>query len=558
VIGIISEDTDGFAVREFFQLFKTQWEKYVPGRSYDLVISTAGEIPPGLNSGVIAIYSSTKSLIDSEIGTHVRGSKQGVWPEFQGVKFPLYGKVSVFESAERPLLHSNGQNDILAFEVTRASNLIVRVGYDLFAEVAFLLSKGQPAENAHIPTLEFHIAFLRSIMVGAEIPFVEILSSPSGYEFVVCLTHDVDFTGIREHKFDSTMWGFLYRALVSSFVNALKGREPWSKCWNNWIAALSLPLVHLGWKEDFWLEFDRFKEIEKGLGSTFFFIPFKNRPGMRGTGPAPDRRAAKYDLSKVKEQVLDLVENGCEIGLHGIDAWEDPEKALVERSRICEITEQAEIGIRMHWLYFDENSPTVLEEAGFSYDSTFGYNDAVGFRGGTAQVHCLGASKSLLELPLSLQDTALFYPDRMNLSESKAMDACRNLMRQTAQFGGVLTINWHTRSLSPERLWGDFYGRLLEEIKKYPVWFTTAQKSVEWFRARRALCFEQVTFTADGVRLKMTGAPDANHPFVMRIHHAKSGRFAESVTSSSKPAYTDVPWKGETELSLNQTELSRV
>ena len=39
----------------------------------------------------------------------------------------------------------------------------------------------------------------------------------------------------------------------------------------------------------------------------------------------------------------------------------------------------------MHWLYFDQNSPKTLENAGANYDSTVGYNETVGYRAGTAQ-----------------------------------------------------------------------------------------------------------------------------------------------------------------------------
>ena len=558
MIGVISKNAEIAAVQEFFQLFKTPWELYVPNHIYELLIITTGEVPADQNLCPLLVYGSKSTEIDGEIGMVSHSKHRCQWLEFEDAEFPIYGDVSVFKPAGRPFLRRRGERDIVGLEVENASRRIVRIGYDLFQEVAFLLSEGQPPENAHIPTLDLHISLLRRVMVRAGVSFVEILPVPAGYEFMACLTHDVDFTGIREHKFDSTMWGFVYRALVGSLVGALKGRASWSKCRSNWQAAFSLPLVFSGLIDDFWLEFDRYMEIEKGLGSTFFFIPFKNCPGTRDSRPAPKRRAAKYDLSKIAKQVRDLVQNGCEVGLHGIDAWRDSAKSRLERSRICEITGQSEIGIRMHWLYFDEASPKALEEAGFRYDSTFGYNDAVGFRGGTTQVFCIGPAKSLLELPLNVQDSALFYPDRMNLSESEAMQSCKNLIRQMANFGGVLTINWHTRSLSPERLWGDFYQRLLEEIQKNQVWFGTAQQAVSWFRARRELRFEQVHFTEDGLRLKIAGPEsDKQLSFVVRIHHPKSSASVGS-TACPTPAYSDIPWKGEVELTVIESELSSI
>ncbi len=56
----------------------------------------------------------------------------------------------------------------------------------------------------------------------------------------------------------------------------------------NWAATLKLPFVYLGSAEDFWGVFaDHYLELEKGLCSTFFIIPFKSCPGTncRGFGP---------------------------------------------------------------------------------------------------------------------------------------------------------------------------------------------------------------------------------------------------------------------------------
>ena len=57
-----------------------------------------------------------------------------------------------------------------------------------------------------------------------------------------------------------------------------------------------------------------------------------------------------------------------------------------ELAEICRITGAADIGVRMHWLYAGEKSPAILEQAGFAYDSTSGYNETVGYRAGTTQV----------------------------------------------------------------------------------------------------------------------------------------------------------------------------
>jgi hypothetical protein len=552
MIGVLCKPSEMEVVQEFFQLFKTSWEFYLPRHSYDLVLATTEEIPADLCPNVLVVYGSRTHSFDKENGILTRAIHSGVWLNWDGVEFPLYGDSAVFEAAGRPVVRRKGESDSVGLALDHATHQTVRVGYDLFKEVAYLLLKGQPKENAQIPTLEIHISLLRNIMLDAGLAFVEIPPVPAGYEFMACLTHDVDFTGICEHKLDYTMWGFVYRGLVSSLFDALRARIPWSKCRRNWQAVLSLPLVFLGWKDDFWLEFERYMKIEAGLGSTFFFVPFKGYRGTRGSKLAPRRRAVKYDISKMRRQIHTLIENDCEIGLHGIDAWQDSGKALAEYQRLCEVTGQSVAGVRMHWLYFAENSPTVLEEAGLSYDSTIGYNDAVGFHRGTSQAFSLSPAGNLLELPLIVQDTAMFYPDRTNLSEEEAMDSCSRLIQFISIFGGTLTVNWHTRSLSPERLWGDFYTRLLEEIRKSRVWFGTARQIVEWFRARRALRFEQVQFSGGRLCLKIAGRPaDGHPPFLIRVYLPQSKVSKDFDVQTTTPAYTDTPWNGETELRVD-------
>jgi hypothetical protein len=139
----------------------------------------------------------------------------------------------------------------------------------------------------------------------------------------------------------------------------------------------------------------------------------------------------------------------------------------------------------------------------------------------------------------------------MHLSETRALDSCKRLLEFTKAFGGVVTVNWHTRSLSPERLWGDFYKMLLDEMRNYRVWFGTAQEIVAWFRNRRALSFEQVQFTQEGLRLKLTGpSPDERHPYLVRVYPGGSRSPLDSPSGGRNPGYSDTLWKGEARLNL--------
>ena len=99
-----------------------------------------------------------------------------------------------------------------------------RVGYDIFSEVRSLLSDGQPPENAECPTLEYHIALMRELIVSNGGSLVEIPPVPLGFQFLACLTHDVDHPMVRRHRLDHTMFGFLYRAVIGSVLRLLQGR----------------------------------------------------------------------------------------------------------------------------------------------------------------------------------------------------------------------------------------------------------------------------------------------------------------------------------------------
>ena len=92
--------------------------------------------------------------------------------------------------------------------------------------------------------------------------------------------------------------------------------------------------------------------------------------------------------------------------------------------------------MRMHWLYYDEQSPVVLEKAGAAYDSTVGYNETVGYRAGTTQAYKPLEVARLLELPLHAMDTALFYPAYLGLSSRQARTLLGRLAENAAQFGG--------------------------------------------------------------------------------------------------------------------------
>jgi hypothetical protein len=379
---------------------------------------------------------------------------------------------------------------------------------------------------------------LREWILAAGIGLIEIVPTPAGYNLTVCLTHDIDFVGIRRHKFDHSMLGFLYRATVGSVSRFLKGRLSALRLLQCWKAAASLPLVYAGLIEDFWEPFSWYLHVESGLAATYYMIPIKGRAGTRVPGAGASRRAAPYDVTEVRDSIHRLLKAGCEVGVHGIDAWHDAVQGKQEMARVADVTHVRPLGVRMHWLLQDARTPAVLELAGYAYDSTAGYNETVGFRQGTAQVFQPLGARTLLELPMHIQDGALFYPQRLNLSEPEAVDRCRGLLSAVTRFGGVLTVLWHDRSHGPERFWGDFYVQLIDMLKASKPWFATAAQAVAWFGHRRAVRFSGAS--EGTITLAGDGRP-IDPPFTVRVF---PGRTANG---SGRP-YTDITWDARTAL----------
>jgi hypothetical protein len=487
-------------IREFFELFKTPWRFYRPGVAVDILLCTRQEIP-ATDAKLVLVFNSELTAIDaSSVGvTKVTTTsfKQGNW------SFPIYGAHLV----------KLGGEEILWEQCQTKGQTLVRIGYDLFAEIRHLLTAGQPADNAAVPTLEIHIAWLREMILSHGLPLVEIPPRPVDHEFTVCLTHDVDHVGVRHHRFDHTLLGFLYRATLGSVREVFAGKKTFGQLAQNGWAVLKLPFIHLGLAQDFWYQFDHYVALENGAPSTFYIIPKKGVAGQDPQGNCQAKRAASYDATELKDILRDLATKEKEIGTHGLEAWREASAGISEREIISRLTGQEERGVRMHWLYFGKQSHAELERAGFVYDSTVGYNETVGYRAGATQVYQPLTTKTLLELPLHVMDTALFYPSYLNLSPKQAEQTIHQMLADFGRYGGVCTVNWHDRSIAPERLWDGTYRWMLKEFAQRGAWFATAAQSVAWFQKRRAVTFE---IAPDG-QLKIKSAPSADQLPELRV-----------------------------------------
>ncbi len=541
MIGVLARPEQSTWVEEFFELFKTPWEFHREGRAYNVVIATVDDLPD-VRAGLLIAYGTRAKNIDPSLGLQGKRCESTSGLTCLGSSLPIYGSLATFD------IPAGGSHEILATAAAAACVVrcrganppTIRAGYELFDELRLLISSGQPAEHAGVATVDLHIRMLRELILREGLGFVEIPPVPAGYSFAACLTHDIDFVGIRRHGLDHTVWGFLYRSTVGAVRDVARGRVSVARLLRMWRAVASLPLVHLGWVRDFWEPFDWYLEVEKNLPATYFLIPFKRRAGEHVSGPGASRRATAYDVEDLSDWLGRLTAGSREVGVHGIDAWHRLDRACEEKGRVSTAAGTAASGIRMHWLLADARTPAILEQAGFEYDATAGYNDTVGFRHGTGQVFRPLGAHTLLELPLHIQDGALFYPGRLDLSEEQAAVRCARLIDHARASGGVLTVLWHDRSHGPERFWGEFYVDLLRELRSANAWFGSARDVVGWFRKRRQVRFDDVSTGAVAQAVSYTGEGSISPPLVVRWYQARK----PAALGDSAPAWVDVPWDG--------------
>ncbi len=553
MIGICCRPDERPTAAELFELFKTPWEFCSPGGSYAIVLSTVGlaACPP---STPCLCFSSDPKHHDRQNAIRTNATTTTIL-QWDDRELPVYGRICTFSPHDAGLsLQTRETRESVTVNVPSTLRTTRHFGFDLFQEVQHLLTVTQPPETAEHPALDTHIDLIRQSILAAGIPLLEIPPIPEGHQYAVCLTHDVDFPAIRPHRFDHTFLGFLVRTLFLSPVRYLRGTLSLKSLLHNYAALFSLPLVHMGIKRDFWSTFDEYDRLESPHPSTYYMIPFKACPGKAVRLPHANRRAAKYDVAQLFERVSSLQRSGREVGLHAIDAWHDPDAARKERNRIASLTGRNSLGTRTHWLCSAPETPTILEAAGFDYDSSMGYNDTIGYRAGSTQPFRPAACDRLLSLPLHIQDVALFGPDGMVQAACDARARCEHLRLHALNHGGALTILWHMRSIAPERQWTEFYRYLISTLESDGAWFATAQNVVAWFRRRRAVRF----IGSPGIKGSIAVQMDAHtHRATVGSDATPSTRLPSMLLRLHQPTttgthrYVDRAWTGAESTSVN-------
>lgn len=302
--------------------------------------------------------------------------------------------------------------------------------------------------------------------------------------YILVLTHDVDLLSLRELPWSSrTLWGFVLRLIGENLARAFRQEISLSQYLQSLLPGLFMPLVKLGLMEDpIERSFKLMLDIERmhAVRSTLYFITESRYPGRSPNGQkAPSNRAAYYRLESWRETLRRLQADGWEIGVHGIDCYCDLEAARREFQTMSDILGHREIGHRSHWLYSKgRRSYSILRDAGFAYDASYGSNNDIGWPGGKRWPFRPFASHGFAVLPLTVQDGALLCPSNQGLRADEAWNRISELIREAKQKKGILTVLWHTHSFCAPRYWGGTYERTILQAKADNAPIVTAKQAL--------------------------------------------------------------------------------
>ncbi len=286
---------------------------------------------------------------------------------------------------------------------------------------------------------------------------------PENKKFAIFLSHDVDDITISPRQ--------VFRSLLPFPLH------------RDQLGSLRFLKTHITKKKPY-VNFREIIDLEKKYDATSSFFFLATREDVFGI---------KYGLEEIMNELPALLTHDCEIGLHtGFFSFDDLRKIKGEKERLEKASGRTVVGARNHLYRFTlPRTWDVLSQAGFAYDSSFGYHDMIGFRNGMCHPFkpinlTKGETVDLLEIPPCVVDITLF--SYMKCDAKEAWTHIKNLIDVVEALGGVMTVLWHNWTfsypVSYAGLFGKEWTKLYEKILKYGheknAWLTTGKNIADF------------------------------------------------------------------------------
>lgn len=307
---------------------------------------------------------------------------------------------------------------------------------------------------------------------------------PNGKRCAVVLSHDVDGPFSRTPP-----------AVAWQSIDGMARRGAWRKLPRMLAGFAKVAVRHRGDpRRDPNLKFHEWVDCAEALGGrqTFYVAvrPFWER--------GAHARDVGYDFRHpaILDSLREVAARGAEIGVHAsINAKLSQEWMTEERERLRDALGGYRVrGLRHHFWATDAELPErtswLHARAGFDYDSSFGLNDAPGFRRGMAWPFDpfdpeRGERIPLLQIPPTMMDGGVFYRD---VTPEQGTAEMRAHFADVFAYGGAAVLDWHMEQMNPVRLRGAgplLLAVLRELANDGEVWWPSAAELCDWWGERR-------------------------------------------------------------------------
>ncbi|BDB02545.1 hypothetical protein FDA95_08875 [Clostridium botulinum] len=269
------------------------------------------------------------------------------------------------------------------------------------------------------------------------------------YNFVTCLTHDVDMP-------------FKYIYSLKRDIQNLKVKRASLAYREIFLHALS----RIDYKKDPFYTFDYIREVEDQyrFTSSFYF--------MTG-GTSNYENFYSIDDERVVELMNILYSQNCEVGYHcSFNSYNDFYQRKKEKNLLDKYIPDKTYGGRNHYLRFKvPESWSISEKVGLKYDTTLGYAEVPGFRCGICYPYKVfdileNKELDLWEIPLILMEASLKGEEYMNLNPDDAVKVAKKIIDTVKRYKGVFTLLWHNSSFDKEEWdeWKNGYECIIKYI----------------------------------------------------------------------------------------------
>lgn len=282
------------------------------------------------------------------------------------------------------------------------------------------------------------------------------ISYQDNKKFAVCLTHDIDI---------------VYPSKLGSFYNITKSLLAGHQIKET----LEIPFYRISKKWNPLWNFRRIMNMEEKYNATSSFYFLALHKGDLDFN---------FKIEDLKNELSNIADRGWEVGLHGgHEAYNNLEKIKENKRMLENVLGKRVVGYRNHYLRFKiPDTWSLLSEAGFKYDTTFGYADCVGFRNGMChpfKPFNLNTNEEIeiLEIPLTIMDRTLF--NYMNFDFKGAWHKVKDLIDVVKKYNGVITILWHNTDMigNEHRL----YEKILQYCYEQGAWMTSGEEIWKWW-----------------------------------------------------------------------------